>query len=77
MFCTAGHVFAGSAAEHEQARGALAAAERRAPHRVAERAGTRERLRAEVEGEAEKKRLAEIDDLIGEQAADYDEDRTR
>jgi hypothetical protein len=47
--CTAGHVFAGTAAEHEQARGALAAAERRAPHTEAERARTRDRLRAEVE----------------------------
>lgn len=57
MRCTAGHVFAGTAAEHEQARGALAAAERRAPHVQAERAGTRERLRAEVEaaeGEGER-----------------------
>jgi hypothetical protein len=47
--CTAGHVFAGTHAEHEQARGALAAAERRAPHVEAERARTRDRLRAEVE----------------------------
>lgn len=69
--CTSGHVFAGTPREHEQARGALAAAERRAPHVQAERATTRERLRAEVEREAE------IDRLTGEQMADHDEDRTR
>jgi hypothetical protein len=51
MRCTAGHVFAATPDEHEQARGALAAAERRAPHREAERARTRDRLRAEVEAE--------------------------
>jgi hypothetical protein len=49
MRCLTGHVFAGTAAEYEQARGALAAAERRAPHVEAERARTRDRLRAEVE----------------------------
>ena len=37
----------------------------------AERAGTRERLCAEV------KRVAEIDRLTGEQMADFDEERTR
>lgn len=49
--CDAGHVFGGTLAEHEQARGALAAAKRRAPHTEAERARTRDRLRAEVEAE--------------------------
>lgn len=49
MQCEAGHVFAGTPREHEQARGALEAAKRRAPHREAERATTRDRVRAEVE----------------------------
>lgn len=49
MVCAWGHHFYGTPREHEQARGALAAAERRAPHTQAERAGTRERVRAEVE----------------------------
>lgn len=41
--CAAGHVFAGTPAEHQQAESALAAAQRRAPHGVAERAPVSER----------------------------------
>jgi len=38
MRCSRGHIFTPTPEEREQARGALAAAERRAPHTMAERA---------------------------------------